>query len=456
MDTPENYYAILGVSEDADNETLKRAYRQLARQHHPDLAGEGSAIQMKRINRAYAVLSDPEKRQHYDAIRGGVIGQTRPRSRPKRFSEQEDLEFAGLNTFCTKGPFRSGPRLHTGLGVISALRSISIASGQLIAAGTLDGTGKIWQLVDDQPCKEIAFSAAPIPTVESLRELRFSEAGSLLTGWGRQAVHVWDAWSGQRLWSYNVSERAVSAHYSLDLVPQVTAKGKQAVRMALPLLPGDIRAPRSWGVRGSDIISHIMEDDTQKLIDPVTCVEENIENRQFWAIRLRALSEDTNHLLTLSCAQIPGEKQQKVILRRWDLTARGRFGGPRPHIDISLDVGDCAACAPPYAVTPDARMVAFGFAGNQLRICDSTNGTFSDLPSGTMGSSARLAFSSDGQWIAIAREDSEINEGVIDLWHAATGQLVQKFYHPWQISSLYFSERQLFVALTDGTIYTWK
>ena len=39
MDTPDNFYAILGVPIDAESETLKRAYRQLARRYHPDVAG---------------------------------------------------------------------------------------------------------------------------------------------------------------------------------------------------------------------------------------------------------------------------------------------------------------------------------------------------------------------------------------------------------------------------------
>ena len=73
MDVPENYYAVLGVPIDADIDMLKRAYRQLARHYHPDLAGPGGAVEMKRINRAYAVLSDPEKRRNYDTVIGGVI-----------------------------------------------------------------------------------------------------------------------------------------------------------------------------------------------------------------------------------------------------------------------------------------------------------------------------------------------------------------------------------------------
>src|SRR5690242_11754106 len=110
MDTPDNYYAILGVPIDADNDTLKRAYRQLARRYHPDLAGPEGALHMKRINRAYDVLSDSEKRRSYDAVIGGVIdlrgnSRTRSRPRPLSFDGEEDAEFSGLRIFSTKGHY---------------------------------------------------------------------------------------------------------------------------------------------------------------------------------------------------------------------------------------------------------------------------------------------------------------------------------------------------------------
>src|SRR5438105_5396539 len=113
MDTPDNYYAILGVPIDADSETIKRAYRQLARRYHPDLAGAGAAVQMKRINRAYDVLSDPEKRLNYDTIIGGVIdlrkgGLSRTRARQRKFDLADEIEFSGLSIFSTKGPLRTG------------------------------------------------------------------------------------------------------------------------------------------------------------------------------------------------------------------------------------------------------------------------------------------------------------------------------------------------------------
>jgi hypothetical protein len=76
-----------------------------------------------------------------------------------------------------------------------------------------------------------------------------------------------------------------------------------------------------------------------------------------------------------------------------------------------------------------------------------------------MGGNAKLVISPDGQWVAVAREDSEVNEGVVDLWSTGlTGEswVVQRFYHPWQISALHFAEKRLIVALTDGTISIWE
>src|SRR6059058_3200844 len=151
MDTTDNYYAILGVPIDADSETLKRAYRQLARRYHPDLAGQESAIQMKRINRAYDVLSDPEKRLNYDTIIGGVIdlrngALTRPRPVQRRIHPADDIEFSGLSIFSTKGPLRTGPVFKSSLGVVSSLASVNGSSSSparelFIAAGSLDGKG---------------------------------------------------------------------------------------------------------------------------------------------------------------------------------------------------------------------------------------------------------------------------------------------------------------------------
>ncbi len=60
-----DYYEILGVSKNASDDEIKKAYRRLAHKYHPDKAG-GEEAKFKEINEAYQVLSDKQKRSHYD------------------------------------------------------------------------------------------------------------------------------------------------------------------------------------------------------------------------------------------------------------------------------------------------------------------------------------------------------------------------------------------------------
>src|SRR5260370_39903825 len=64
-----DFYQILGVSRDASQQDIQRAYRKLARQYHPDVNADPAAEErFKDVSEAYDVLSDPQTRSRYDAF----------------------------------------------------------------------------------------------------------------------------------------------------------------------------------------------------------------------------------------------------------------------------------------------------------------------------------------------------------------------------------------------------
>src|SRR5256885_15664981 len=69
-------YKILGVAEDAPAEAIKKAYRKLAKENHPDATGgdKRKTERLKEINEAYAVLGDESKRREYDRLRHAPVG----------------------------------------------------------------------------------------------------------------------------------------------------------------------------------------------------------------------------------------------------------------------------------------------------------------------------------------------------------------------------------------------
>src|SRR5262249_25095759 len=68
-----DYYEVLGVGKDASPDEIKKAFRRLAVQHHPDKAG-GDETKFKEINEAYEVLKDASKRQRYDQFGHAGVG----------------------------------------------------------------------------------------------------------------------------------------------------------------------------------------------------------------------------------------------------------------------------------------------------------------------------------------------------------------------------------------------
>lgn len=89
-----DYYSTLGLSKSASPEEIKKAYRRLAHEHHPD-KGTNDAQKFKDINEAYQVLSDPDKRAQYDRF-GSVGGRGFPGG-AGGFNQGYDFDFNNFN-----------------------------------------------------------------------------------------------------------------------------------------------------------------------------------------------------------------------------------------------------------------------------------------------------------------------------------------------------------------------
>ncbi|MDE1854962.1 MAG: DnaJ domain-containing protein [Candidatus Micrarchaeota archaeon] len=101
-----DYYEVLGVPRSASSEDIKRAYRNLALQFHPDRNKSKDAEEkFKAINEAYAVLSDPQKRQQYDMLGSTQFNQWyNPEDIMRNFDFESLFKQMGMN-FDSAGDF---------------------------------------------------------------------------------------------------------------------------------------------------------------------------------------------------------------------------------------------------------------------------------------------------------------------------------------------------------------
>jgi curved DNA-binding protein len=130
-----DYYRSLGVTKNASQEEIKKAFRKLARQHHPDTAKDKAAAEekFKEINEAYEVLGDADKRSKYDRLGANWrnVGPGAGRGGP------QDVHFGGTGFSDFFEQFFSGGRDPFGGGGFRQARSNQPARGQDITGDVM-------------------------------------------------------------------------------------------------------------------------------------------------------------------------------------------------------------------------------------------------------------------------------------------------------------------------------
>jgi len=155
-------YAILGVPETSDADTIKKAYRKLAKQNHPDATGgdKKKTERFKEVGDAYAVLSDAKKRQEYDRLRQAPVGAD---GMPQGFDADTFSQIFG--DYGMGG--RSGGHGHGPQGGFGDLGDLfSTIFGGDGPAGQTRGRGRGG---DMQGAIEVSFNEAALGTRRSLR-----------------------------------------------------------------------------------------------------------------------------------------------------------------------------------------------------------------------------------------------------------------------------------------------
>lgn len=147
-----DYYSVLGVSRDASDTEIKRAFRELARKHHPDVSPDDNGEAFREINEAYAVLSDAESRARYD--RWGHPEDTSGLSAVVEAAQDilNDL-FRGRRGKQRGRDLRYTLELTFEQAAFGCSRSIEVPAGDgatreftvVVAAGTKDGTVKTFR-----------------------------------------------------------------------------------------------------------------------------------------------------------------------------------------------------------------------------------------------------------------------------------------------------------------------
>ncbi|EAQ73904.1 MULTISPECIES: DnaJ C-terminal domain-containing protein [unclassified Synechococcus] len=146
-----DYYETLGIERGASEEEIKKAYRRLARQYHPDISKEaGAEERFKEISEANQTLSDPEKRQAYDELGRHDPGEEfrPPADWDTRFWQGQAHQEVDLSELFEQMGFRSSQRRRQAGGVDFPIRGQDV---EAVARLTLDEVSRGSQVTLERP-----------------------------------------------------------------------------------------------------------------------------------------------------------------------------------------------------------------------------------------------------------------------------------------------------------------
>ncbi len=442
-----DFYALLQVPPSADEDTIRQAYRRLAREYHPDVVGESGAEMMKRINSAYRTLSDPTRRHEYDLRRGvdmtqrGNAGRTaggptpmRPPPRPQTTPHSQPRQ-----TRSEQGPLQLY-RAIRGNGVPAA--GLAFAQNtDVFGIASSDGHIEIWHLAAQQRSASINLHPGngELARPGVLQELRLSPQGNLAMAWGLNlGTRVWNLSSHQLAWFAAVNGPRGAMDAILIDTPQM-------VRLALPAAPLALaeQDPFQWaeaGRHGTDILTRPLDQPgtvSPMWAVPLHCEEPTILHRadvRGLRIQMRALSWDGESLLTFATGPASPAISNATMLHLWNLRPHSRVGASTPQIQGNVMIPTRALWYP-IAVSAIAAVVAVHFEERTMRLYDVRNGKHLDIPTGRLAPESRLALSPDGALLAVASPDQR----GVELWSTATGKRLQTWEGHGGVTAISFA-----------------
>jgi curved DNA-binding protein len=189
-----DYFKVLGLERSADADAIKRAFRKLARQYHPDVnpGDAGAEAKFKEVSEAYEVLSDPEKRRRYEQFgqywsqAGGGSGMGGVDVDFGRYGNFDDFvndllgRFGGTSPGGAPGGFGFGSGFPPGAGRPTAVNLDAEATISLAFADAFRGSERTLAVNDERVQVRIP------PGVKHGSRLRLKGKGNLQPGTGRR------------------------------------------------------------------------------------------------------------------------------------------------------------------------------------------------------------------------------------------------------------------------------